>query len=179
MQSSFSDLSQRGGLEQPSGSLASDLLEPPKSSRRQSSSSAVATSSLESPTKLKSEKSRQSRRSLKGCQSPARECTDGTSSKCRQIVDPALGISSPPMPDIPNKTRRKKPKESSIGASSRSSSRLKAQATSLAEESPFSDPGGRLGLLSMRKNSDQLDQASKMEGVETRDEKANQQSIMI
>ncbi|OWM73873.1 hypothetical protein CDL15_Pgr018933 [Punica granatum] len=172
---SSEDLTRRGGSVQSCGRCpARDLPDVPKSSRWHSSSNTdAATSSVESPTNLKSEKARQSRRSSKGSQSPAREWSDGTRAS-HQTADPDLGSSSPVRLDIPKKTRRKKSKESSGGGSTRSSTRSKDQATSLVYESPYSDPGpgSGSGPLSMPKSRDQFGQSSKLEGYDNRDEKA-------
>ncbi|KAL3717303.1 CRIB domain-containing protein RIC7 [Eucalyptus grandis] len=149
-----SEDSSRRGTQTPTfpSSPARDLPELPKSSRRHSTG--IPT---DSPTKSRSDKSsRGSRRASKG--SPARDPSDPV----RKLQDssPGAGSESPrksKLPDIPKKSRRKKSKESSsVGGSSRSSTRSKAQAQAEAEPptygAPFSDPGS--GTVSMFKNMD-------------------------
>ncbi|KAG6719124.1 hypothetical protein I3842_04G187600 [Carya illinoinensis] len=150
-------------------SLARDLPELPRSSRRQSLAIGVVVT--ESPTREKSEKSKQSRRSSKS--SINKDSLDGTKptrSAIRQPLDPNLGSVSPAysLPDIPKKGRRKKVKEYSNGSSTMSarSSRLKPQAATSpgtgyqspfsveTYQSPFSDPGPGSGSLSTSKNNE-------------------------
>lgn len=115
-----------------------DLPELPKSSRRQSSTSASA----ESPTREKSDKPRQPRRSSK---SSTKDISDG-SKPTRKPKDPSLLGSESPVPDIPKKSRRKKSKDSSNGGGS-SRSRNRAQ-------SPEVDAGSEHGSISRANNSD-------------------------
>ncbi|KAK4791823.1 hypothetical protein SAY86_032236 [Trapa natans] len=131
----------------------------PKSSKRQSSSG-TTTSSVEPTTKLKPEKSKQSRKSSKGSQSPARDLADGA---------------TPARSDIPKKNP-KKSKDSSAGGASRSSTRSKGQSSSLADESTFLDTGHGSVPLSVTKDCNQVGMASKLDGVE--DEKAITSTIL-
>ncbi|KAK4747326.1 hypothetical protein SAY87_026363 [Trapa incisa] len=124
------------------------------------SSKGTTTSSVESTTKLKPEKSKQSRKSSKGSQSPARDLADGA---------------TPTRSDIPKKNP-KKSKDSSAGGSSRSSTRSKGQSSSLADESTFLDTGHGSVPLSVTKDCNQVGMASKLDGVE--DEKAITSTIL-
>ncbi|XP_041009516.1 CRIB domain-containing protein RIC7-like [Juglans microcarpa x Juglans regia] len=157
-------------------SLARDLPELPRSSRRQSSAIGVVTD--QSPTKEKSEKSKQSRRSSKS--SINKDSLDGTKptrSATRQPLDPNnLGDVSPAhsLPDIPKKARRKKVKEYSHGSTMLArSSRLKPQASPggyqspfsvETYQSPFSDPGPGSGSLSTSKNNELYPQSFEDQG---------------
>ncbi|XP_062147872.1 CRIB domain-containing protein RIC7 [Alnus glutinosa] len=140
-------------------SPAGDLLELPRSSRRQSSSSSSTGAVTGSPSRSeKPEKPRQSRRSTK---SSLKDSSEGTKSSRQQPVLPLESSSSSParsLPDIPKKTRRKKSKEYSNGGGGGStrSARLKAQATEETYQSPFSDPGPGAGSVSTSRNNELL-----------------------
>jgi hypothetical protein len=141
-------------------SPAGDLLELPRSSRRQSSSSSSTGAVTGSPSRSeKPEKPRQSRRSTK---SSLKDSSEGTKSSRQQPVLPleSSSSSSPArsLADIPKKTRRKKSKEYSNGGGGGStrSARLKAQATEETYQSPFSDPGPGAGSVSTSRNNELL-----------------------
>ncbi|XP_038693696.1 CRIB domain-containing protein RIC6-like [Tripterygium wilfordii] len=128
------DTSRRSARATPN-SPARDIPDLPKSSRRRSSTetASAAASGVDSPTKAKADKARQSRRSSKNS---AKDLLDPTKS--------GQGIDSPSrtLPDVPKKTRRKNSKESSDNGRTNRSSRSKAQAAELDNGSE-SDPVGK------------------------------------
>uniref|UniRef100_A0A7N0VIM3 CRIB domain-containing protein n=1 Tax=Kalanchoe fedtschenkoi TaxID=63787 RepID=A0A7N0VIM3_KALFE len=112
-----------------SESATRDLPDLPKTSRRHASSNGA----IDSPVRDKSEK-RQSRRPHSG-EEP------NESSSAQTIVDLSEASPARSLPDIPKKSRRKKNKDSSVGGSTRSSSKANAASASCGYASPFSDPG--------------------------------------
>ncbi|KAF5738979.1 hypothetical protein HS088_TW12G00175 [Tripterygium wilfordii] len=146
------DTSRRGGRATPN-SPARDLPDLPKSSRRRSSTEAAPgeVSGVESPTKAKADKARQSRRSSKNS---AKNLLDPT--KSGQVTD------SPPsrtLPDVPKKTRRKNSKECSVNGRTNGSSRSKAQAVEL-------DNGSESGFVGKANSNNEHCHASALSALE-------------
>ena len=110
----------------------------PKSSRRRSSTG----TSAESPSKEKSDKPKQSRRSSRN---GTKDLLDGSKTS-RNHKDPSVENEPPSdLPEIPKKTRRKKSKDASVGgSSSRSRSRSKV---------PASEGDGGSEMISKSSNS--------------------------
>ncbi|XP_054800410.1 CRIB domain-containing protein RIC6-like [Prosopis cineraria] len=107
-------------------SLGRDVPELPKSSRRQSTGSVT-----DSPTREKSDKPRQSRKSSKPARVPA-------------SLDQNQGSESPRgnLPDIPKKSRRKKSKENSGAGAGGGPSKCRLKASHLDPNSGFGSPVG-------------------------------------
>ncbi|KAI4302589.1 hypothetical protein MLD38_038315 [Melastoma candidum] len=144
-----SEGSSRGGARSQSchGSPGRELPELPKSTRRNSSTG----TSGDSPTKAKSERVRQPRKSSKG--TTGKDPADGS----KQLSEDGIGeVDSPTRrqhPEIPKKSRRKKSKDSG-GGSTRSSSRTKAKSSSSPGHDVCSDLGTNEGSVSSTKDRD-------------------------
>ncbi|KAL5561942.1 hypothetical protein UlMin_031689 [Ulmus minor] len=140
----------RRGVKVPNSPVRDLPSELPKASRRQHSASAGG-GAVESPTRDRSEKSRQ-RRSSKNIAN--RDATDSPR-QGRRSVDSSGGSDSPArnLPDVPKKSRRKKSKECAIGGGS-SRSRSKAQ-NSDHLLAPFSGTGTGGGYISKAKESNE------------------------